>query len=165
MRQGRGLLRLCWATCSVESHLFFCSPFSPAGFLVTAFGLSSSTATSLEGVACPVLGCLPRTGIDLLLCVFGLSWCSRSFPSIWRMSSVVPVHRMGGLSTLLLPFALSLLPSCVSGLFGCIVRSHLFFLGFGFILSPRRTGLVWIGFCGFLGPFRMGFAGPGQALR
>ena len=41
------------ATCPVESHSSFCSPFSPAKFLAASSNLSSSTATGQDKVAFP----------------------------------------------------------------------------------------------------------------
>ena len=70
---------LCRATCSVESHSSFCSPFSPAEFLAAASNLSSSTATGPDKVFYPMLKHLPRSGMDFLLHIFNLSWSSHSF--------------------------------------------------------------------------------------
>ena len=70
------------ATCPVGSHSSFCSPFSPTEFLAAASNLSSSTATGPDKVAYPMLKHLPRSGMDFLLHIFNLSWCSHSFPSI-----------------------------------------------------------------------------------
>ena len=67
------------ATCPVESHSSFCSPFSPAEFLATASNLSSSTTTGPDKVAYPMLKHL--LGIDFLH-IFNLSWSTHSFPSI-----------------------------------------------------------------------------------
>ena len=91
------------ATCFVESHSFFCSAFSPAEFHAAASNLTPSTATGLDKVAYLMLKHLPRSGMDLLLYIFNLSWSSHSFPSIWKTSSIIPIHKMGNLSTLLLP--------------------------------------------------------------
>ena len=71
------------ATCPVESHSSFCSPFSPAEFLAAASNLTSSTATGPDKVAYPMLKHLPRSGMDFLLHIFNLSWSSHFFPSIW----------------------------------------------------------------------------------
>ena len=60
-------------TCSAESHLSFCSPFSPAEFLAAASSLSSSTATGPDKVAYPMLKHLHRSGIDSLLHIFNIS--------------------------------------------------------------------------------------------
>ena len=64
---------LCRATCPVESHSSFCSPFSPAEFHAAASNLSSSTATGPEKVAYPMLKHLPRSGMGFLLHIFNLS--------------------------------------------------------------------------------------------
>ena len=69
--RARGYLtELRRATCSVESHSSFCSPFSPAEFLAAASNLSSSTATGPDKVANPMLKHLPRSGMDFLLQFF-----------------------------------------------------------------------------------------------
>ena len=81
--RARGYLsELRRATCSVESHTSFCSPFSFAEFLAAASNLSSSTATGPDKVAYPMLKHLPRSGMDFLVHIFNLSWSSHSFPSI-----------------------------------------------------------------------------------
>ena len=57
-------------TCPVESHWSFCSPFSPAQFLAVASNLSSSTATSPDKAAYPILKHLPRSGMDFFSSYF-----------------------------------------------------------------------------------------------
>ena len=95
--RARGYLtELRRATCSVEFHSSFCSPFSPAEFLAAASNLSSSTATGPDKVAYPMLKHLPRSGKDLLLHIFNLSWSSHSFPSIWKTSSIIPIPSYDG---------------------------------------------------------------------
>ena len=81
--RARGYLtELRRATCPVESHSTFCSPFSPAEFHAAVSNLSSSTSTGPDKVAYSMLKYLPRSGMDLLLYIFNLSWSSHSFPSI-----------------------------------------------------------------------------------
>ena len=93
--RARGYLtELRRATCPVESHSSFCSPFSPAEFLAAASNLFPSTATFPDKVAYPMLKHLPRSHMDLLLHIFNLSWFSHSFPSIWKTSSINPIHKM-----------------------------------------------------------------------
>ena len=166
------------APCSVGSHSSFCSPFSPAEFLAAASNLSSSTATGPDKVAYPMLKHLPRSGMDLLLHIFNLSWSSHSFPSIWKTSSIIPIHKMGKHLDSPASFRPSSLTSCVSKLFERIILSRLlFFLESNSILSPRQAGfrpgrstvdllytLHSIKFCSFLSPFRMGLTNPGRAL-
>ena len=129
------------ATCSVESHSSFCSPFSPAEFLAAASNLFSSTATGPDKVAYPMLKHLPRSGMDLLLHIFNLSWSSHSFPSIWKTSSIIPIHKVGKPLDSSASFRPISLTSCVSKLFERIILSHLlFFLESNSILSPHRAG-------------------------
>ena len=125
----------------MESHSSFCSPFSPDEFLAAASNLSSSTATGPEKVAYPMLKHLPCSGMDFLLHIFNLSWPSHSFPSIWKTSSIIPIHKMG--KTLHSPasFRPISLSSCVSKYFERIILSRLlFFLESNSIFSPRQAG-------------------------
>ena len=158
------------ATCSVKSHSSFCSPFSPAEFLAASSNLTPSTATGPDKVAYPMLKHLLRSGMDLLLYIFNLSWSSHSFPSIWKTSSIIPIHKMGKPLDSPASFQPISLTSCVSKLFECIILSRLlFFLESNSILSPRQAvsalvGLHSIKFFTFLSPFRMGLTNPGRAL-
>ena len=140
--RARGYLsELHRATCSEESHSSFCSPFSLAEFLAAASNLSSSTATGPDKVVYPMLKHHPRSGIDFLLYIFNLSWSSHSFPSIWKISSIIPIHKMGKPLDSPASFRPISLTSCVSKLFERIVLSRLlFFLESNSILSPRQAG-------------------------
>ena len=129
------------ATCPVESHSFYCSPFSPTEFLAAASNLSSSTATGPNKVAYPMLKYLPRSDMDFLLYIFNLSWSSHSFPSIWNASSIIPIHKMGKPLDSPASFRSISLTSCVSKLFERIILSRLLFsLKSNSILSPRQAG-------------------------
>ena len=66
--------------------------FSPDEFLAAATNLSSSTATSPEKVAHSSLKHLFRSGMDILLYIFNLSWSWHSFSSIWKTSSIFPIQ-------------------------------------------------------------------------
>ena len=140
--RARGYLtELHRATCSVEFHSSFCSPFSPAEFLAAASNLSSSTATGPDKVAYPMLKHLPRSGMDFLLYIFNRSWSSHSFPSIWKTSSIIPIHKMGRPLDSPASFWPISLTSCISKLFKRIILSRfLFFLESNSILSPRQAG-------------------------
>ena len=139
--RARGYLtELRRATCPVQSHSSFCSPFSLAEFLAAASNLTSSTATGQDKVAYPMLKHLPRSGIDFLLHIFNLSWSSHSFPSIWKTSSIIPIHKMGKSLDSPASFRPISLTSCVSKLFECIILSRLLFLESNSILSPRQAG-------------------------
>ena len=142
--RARGYLsELRRVTCPEKSHLSFCSPFSPTEFLAAASNLSSSTAIGPDKVAYPMLKHLPRSGMDFLLHIFKLSWSSHSFPSIWKTSSIIPIHKMEKLLDSPASFRPISLTSCVSKLFGRIILSSLlFFLESNSILSPRQAGLL-----------------------
>ena len=158
------------ATCPVESHLSFCSPFSLAELLAAAYDLTSSTAIVPDNVAYPMIKHLPLSGMDFLLHIFNLSWSSHSFSSIWKTSSVIPIHKMGKPLDSPASFQPISLTSCVSKLFERIILSRvLFFLESNSILSPRQAGfhlggLLLIKFCTFLSPFRMGLTNSGRVL-
>ena len=129
------------ATCPVESHLSFCSPFSPTEFLAAASNLSSSTATGPDKVVYPILKHLPRSCMNFLLHIFNLSWTSHSFPSIWKTSSIIPIHKMGKPLDSPVSFRPISFTSCISQLFERIILSRLlFFLESNSILSPRQAG-------------------------
>ena len=140
--RARGYLsELRRTTCPVESHLSFCSPFTLAEFHAAASNLSSSTATGQDKVAYPMLKHLPRSGMDFLLHVFNLSWSSHSFSSIWKTSSIIPIHKIGKPLDSPASFRLISLTSCVSKLFERIILSRLLFLlESNSILSPRQAG-------------------------
>ena len=140
--RARGYLtELRRATCPVESHSSFCSPFSPSKLFAAASNLISSTDTGPDKVAYPMLKHLPRSGMDFLLYIFNLSWSSHSFPSIWKTCSIIPIHNMGkplGSPASFRPISLT---SCASKLFERIILSRLlFFLESNSILSPRQAG-------------------------
>ena len=129
------------ATCFVESHSSFCSSFSLAKLLAAASNLSPSTVTGPDKVAHPLLKHLPRSGMDFLLHIFNLSWTLHSFPSIWKTSSIIPIHKMEKSLDSPASFRLISLNSCVFKLFERIILSRLlFFLESNSILSPRLAG-------------------------
>ena len=140
--RSRGYLsELRRTTCPVESHSSFCSPFTLAGFHAAASNLSSSTATGPDKVAYPTLKHLPRSGMDFLLHIFNLSWSSHSFPTIWKTSAIIPIHKMGKPLYSPASFRPISLTSCASKLFERIILSRLlFFLESNSILSPRQAG-------------------------
>ena len=124
----------------MESYSSFCSPFTLAEFLAAACNLSSSTATGPHKVAYPMLKHLPRSGMDFLLYIFNLSWSSHSFPSIWKASSIIPIHKMGKPLDSPASFRPISLTSCISKLFKHIILYRfLFFLESNSILSPRQA--------------------------
>ena len=84
---------------------------------------------------------LPRSGINFLFHIFNLSWTLHSFPSIWKTSSTIPIHKMGKPLDSPASFRPTSLTFSVSKLFERIILSRLlFFLESNSILSPRHTG-------------------------
>ena len=140
--RARGYLtELRRATCPVESHSSFCSPFSPAEFLAAASNLTSSTAIGPDKVAYPMLMHLPRSGMDFFLHIFNLSLSLHFFPSIWKTSSIIAIYKMGKPLDSPASFRPIFLTSCVSKLFERIILSRLlFFLESNSILSPHQAG-------------------------
>ena len=79
--------------------------------------------------------------MDFLLHIFNLSWTSLSFSSIWKTSSIIPIHKMGKFLDSPASFQSISLTSCVSKLFERIILSRLlFFLESNSILSPSQAG-------------------------
>ena len=135
------LFKLRRATCPVESHSSFCSPFTLAEFHAAASNFSSSTATGPDKVAYLMLKHLPHSGMDFLLHIFNLSWSSHSFLSIWKTSSIIPIHKMGKPLDSPASFRPISLTFCLSKLFERIILSRLLlFLESNSILSPRQAG-------------------------
>ena len=129
------------ATCHEESHSSFCSSFSPAEFLAAASNLSSSIATGPDKVAYLMLKHLPRSGMDFLFHIFNLFWSSHSFTSIWKTSSIIPIHKMEKPLDSPASFRPISLTSCVSKPFErTILSCLLFFLEPNSILSPHHAG-------------------------
>ena len=96
---------------------------------MTASNLSSSTATGREKT------------IDFFLHIFNLSWILHSFPSIWKISFIFPIYKMGKPLNSPAFFRPISLTSCVSKLFERIILSRLlFFLESNSILSLRQVG-------------------------
>ena len=169
--RARGYLsELHRATCPVESHSSFCSPFTLAEFHAAASNLSSSTTTGPDKVAYPMLNHLPCSGMDFLLHIFNLLWSLHSFPSIWKTFSIIPIHKMGKPLDSPASFRPISLTSCGSKLFERIIL--LVFSSFWnlipFSLPVRPVSalvcLHSIKFCTFLSPFRIGLTNPGWTL-
>ena len=93
-----------------DSHLSFCSPFSPTEFLAAASNLSLSTATGPEKVAYPMLKHFPCCGMDFFLHIFNLSWTLHFFLRSGRNLPLFLFIRWETLSTLLPSSGRSLSP-------------------------------------------------------
>ena len=83
---------------------------------------------------------LPRSGMDFLVYIFNHSWTLHCFPSIWKTSSIIPIHKMGKPLDSLASFRPIFLTSCVSKLIERIILSRLLlFVESNSILSPRQA--------------------------
>ena len=83
---------------------------------------------------------LPFPGMDFLVHIFNLSWTSHSFPSIWKTSSIIPIHKIGKPLDSPAFFRPISLTSCVSKLFERIILfCLLLFLKSNSLLSPRQA--------------------------
>ena len=79
--------------------------------------------------------------MNFLLHDFNLSWCLHSFPSIWKIFSIIPIYKMGNTFDSPAFFRPISLTFCVSKLFELNISSRLlFFLESNSILSPRQVG-------------------------
>ena len=169
--RARGYLsELRRATCSVESHSFFCSLFSLAEFLAAASNLSSSIATGPDKVAYPILKHLSRSGMDFLLHIFNLPGLRIPFLPSGRHLLLFPYTRWESFSTLLFPSGLSLSPpayqSCLNASFYPVYFSFWNLIPFFLPARPVSAlhGLHLIKFCTFLSSFWMGLTNSDRAL-
>ena len=110
------------------------SSFQP--FLAAATDFSS-TVIGADEVTYPTLKHLLRSGLDFLLHIFNLSWSLHSFPFILKISSIIPIHKLGSLPTpaSFLPICLTF---CVSKLFKHNILFRLLFFSRIELHSPSR---------------------------
>ena len=103
---------------------FFCSSL-PLNFSRLSQTFFHPLPLAQTEVAYSMLKHFPCSGMDLLH-IFNLAWSLHSFPSKQKTSSIIPIHKMGNLLTLLLPFDLPLsLPASQSFLKASFISSTL----------------------------------------
>ena len=79
--------------------------------------------------------------MDFFLHISNLSWSLHFFPSIWKTSSIISIHKMGKSLDSPTSFRPISFTSCDSKLFERIILSRLlFFLESNSILSPHQAG-------------------------
>ena len=85
------------ASCEDASslHNSFCSPFSLTELSTAISNFSSSTASGPDQIAYPLLKHLPEPAQLLLLSLFNRSWHSHTFPSCWKPTTIIPIHKPG----------------------------------------------------------------------
>ena len=159
---------LCRATYSEEFHSLLSSAFSSLNFLwlppISPYPLS------LAQTKLPIPKHFPRSGVDFVLHIFNLSWSLHSFPSIWKTSSIIPIHKMRKpLDSSAFSRPISLTPAYqrfLKASFYLVYCSFWSIIPFSLPARPVSAldGLHLIQFCSFLCPFRMGLTNPGRAL-
>ena len=140
--EGQFMNELRKASCEDASslHNSFCSPFSLSGLSTAISGLSSSTASGPDQIAYPLLKHLPEPA-QLLLSLFNRSWHSHTFPSCWKPSTIIPIHKPGKPTSSPSSFRPISLTSCISKLFERLILSLLtFHLESNHLLSTCQAG-------------------------
>ena len=84
---------------------------------------------------------LPEPAQLLLLSLFNRSWHSHTFPSCWKPTTIIPIHKPGKPTSSPSFFRPISLTSCISKLFECLILSRLtFHLESNHLLSTCRAG-------------------------
>ena len=131
------------ASCEDASslHNFFCSPFSLTELSTAISNFSSSTASGPDQIAYPLLKHLPEPAQLLLLSLFNRSWHSHTFPSGWKPTTIIPIHKPGKPTSSPSFFRPISLTSCISKLFERLILSRLtFHLESNHLLSTCQAG-------------------------
>ena len=158
-RASRSLIRL------------FALPSSPPKFSRLRTNLSSSTASGPDKVVYPMLKHRHRSARDFLQHIFNLSWSLHFFSSIWKTTTIIPIHETGKplySSASFRPIYLS--PSASKSFLNALF--HRFYSSFWsltpFTLSAKSVsavdGLLSIKFIFFLSSLRMNLTQPNLAL-
>ena len=108
-------------------HNSFCSPFSLTELSTAICNLSSSTASGPDQIAYPLLKHLPKPAQLLLLSLFNRSWYSHIFPSSWKPTTIIPIHKPAKPTSSPSSFRPIFLTYCISKLFECLILSCLTF--------------------------------------
>ena len=131
------------ASCEDASslHNSFCSPFSLNELFTAISNLSSSTASGPDQIAYPLLKHLPEPAQLLLLSLFNRSWHYHTFPSCWKPTTIIPIHKPGKPTSSPSSFRPISLTSCISKLFERLILSRLtFHLESNHLLSTCQAG-------------------------
>ena len=129
------------AECPPSPHSSFCSPFTLHELSEATSRLSSSTACGPDGIAYPLLRHLPQISKELLLQIFNRSWLTQTFPSPWKPSVIIPIHKAGKPRTSPASYRPISLTSCISKLFERLILARLtFFLESSNLLSTCQAG-------------------------
>ena len=108
-------------------HNSFCSSFSLAELSTAICKLFSSTASGPDQIAYPLLKHFPEPAQLLLLSLFNRSWSSHTFPSCWKPTAIIPIHKPRKPTSSPSSFRPISLTSCISKLFEHLILSNLTF--------------------------------------
>ena len=143
-RAERQFMNELWkASCEDASslHHSFRSPFSLAELSTAICNLYSSTASGHDQIAYPLLKHLPEPAQLLLLSLFNTSWYSHTFPSCWKPTTIIPIHKPGKPTSSPSSFRSISLTSCISKLLERLILSCLtFHLESNHLLSTCQAG-------------------------
>ena len=131
------------ASCEDASSLYnsFCSPFSLTELSTAICNLSSSTGSGPDQIAYPLLKHLSEPAQLLLLSLFNRSWHSHTFPSCWKPTTIITIHKPGKPTSSPSSFRSISLTSCISKLFERLILSRLtFHLESNHLLSTCQAG-------------------------
>ena len=131
------------ASCEDASslHNSFCSPFSLTELTTAISNFSSSTASGPDQIAYPLLKHLPEPAQLLFLSLFNRSWHSHTFPSCWKPTTIIPIHKPGKPTSSPFFFRPISLTSCISKVFERLILSRLtFHLESNYLLSTCQAG-------------------------
>ena len=127
-------------------HNSFCSLFSLAVLSTAICKLSSSIASGPDQIAYPLLKHLSEAAQLLLLSLFNRSWYSHTFPSCWKLTTIIPIHKPGKPTSSPSSFRPSSLTSCISKFFERLILSRLtFHLESNHLLSTCQAAFVLVG--------------------
>ena len=119
----------------------FCFPFSLAVLSTAICKLSSSIASGPDQIAYPLLKHLSEPAQLLLLSLFNRCWYSHTFPSCWKPTTIIPIHKPGKPTSSPSPFRPTSLTSYISKLFERLILPQLtFHLESNHLLSPCEVG-------------------------
>ena len=122
-------------------HNSFCSPFSLTELSSVISNFSFSTASGPDQIAYLLLKHLTEPAQLLLLSLFNRSWHSHTFPSCWKPTTIIPIHKPGKPTSPPSFFRPISLTSCISKLFERLILSRLtFHLESNHLLSTCQAG-------------------------
>ena len=130
------------ASCEDASsiHNSFCSS-SLAELSTATSKLSSSTASGPDQIVYPLLKHLPEPAQLLLLSLFNRTWSSHTFPSCWKPTTIIPIHKPEKPTSSQSSFRPISFTSCISKLFDRLILSRLtFHLESNHLLSTCQAG-------------------------